>query len=226
MGSPHYEKGRREDEKLHEVCVSEIWVAAYEVTNSQYRMFKPHHRSYWISGYDLNGENQPAYVNLVEAREYAEWLTKKNGGTRFRLPTEAEWEYACRGGTKTARYWGDNPDLACKYGSVFGAKDKSKLGFEWGAHSCDDSYHVTAPVGSFLPNEWGLFDMLGNVFEWTEDAYSDYSRHSKNNPLNLSGDKGVIRGGAWNYHPNDVRCAYRFKVPISRGAGFRLVRVE
>ncbi|MDM8523268.1 SUMF1/EgtB/PvdO family nonheme iron enzyme [Desulfococcaceae bacterium HSG8] len=220
MGSPPGEKGRYSDEgPVHEVCVDGFWMGKYEVTNKQYRKYKSGHNSGDYEGNFLDGDNQPAVrVSWDDAKAFAKWLTGKSRH-EFRLPTEAEWEYACRAGTQTARFWGDDPDDACRYASV---ADQT--------HNCDDGYAVTAPVGSFSPNSFRLYDMLGNIWEWCEDIYDSdaYRKHKRNNPIYADGGSDrVRRGGSWYGKPAYVRCAERDHYsPASRGnlLGFRLVR--
>ncbi|OGT93241.1 MAG: hypothetical protein A2286_12260 [Gammaproteobacteria bacterium RIFOXYA12_FULL_61_12] len=193
MGSPAGEEDRESDERQHPVSVGGFYMGKTEVTNAQYRRFKPGHDS--SSG--SNGDDQPVdQVDWNDATAYADWLSKETG-KQYRLPTEAEWEYAARAGTDTARHWGDDPDRACRYDNV---ADKT-AGGSWpdgSIHNCDDGYGNTALVGSFEPNRWGLYDMLGNVEEWTCSAYAkDYSGSEKqcvSKDANLS---RVIRGGSW-----------------------------
>ncbi len=179
----------------------------------------------------LDGNDQPAVrVSWEDAKKFAKWLTGKSGH-EFRLPSEAEWEYACRAGTKTARFWGDDPDDACRYANVHDLTSKRiNKDFTWTHHNCDDGHAVTAPVGSFRPNDFGLHDMLGNAWEWCEDIYASdaYSKHQLNNPIYTGGGSyRVIRGGSWGPDPAGVRCAFRYNdSPASRNAdlGFRLLR--
>ena len=106
-------------------------------------------------------------VSFEDAQAYIRWLNRKTG-QHYRLPTEAEWEYAARAGTTTRRYWGDKPDDACQYANV--ADQSAKKVFPgWAVHHCDDGYVYTAPVGSFQRNRFGLHDMLGNVWDRTQD---------------------------------------------------------
>ncbi len=201
MGSPSSEDGRDDSEgPAHEVCVSGLWVGKYAVTNAQYRKFKPKHDSRDFKGFSLNGDRQPA-VNLSwnDATVYAQWLSGQGSG-RFRLPTEAEWEYAARAGTTTSWFWGDNPKDACKYANL---EDKTTERLLWSAifpPDCDDGYGVTAPVGSFRPNAFGLYDMLGNAWQWCEDVYDKnaYGAHPRENPVSTGGGADrVCRGGSW-----------------------------
>ncbi len=124
----------------------------------------------------------------------------KNG---YRLPTEAEWEYACRAGTTTDYYWGRNYPLATFADTL--ATDSNAV---W----CDNSPDSTQPVATKQPNAWGLYDMCGNLWEWCNDWYGDYSATSQTNPTGAtSGDYRVLRGGSWScyYPPSSLCSAYR-----------------
>jgi formylglycine-generating enzyme required for sulfatase activity len=202
----------------------------YEVTNSQYRRFRSGHDSRDYKGDSVNGDAQPAvYVSWQEAGQYAQFMTRENGGRyRFRLPTEAEWEYACRAGTRTARYWGESPDRACGFANVADQTAKRRWP-GWTTHNCDDGYAVSAPVGSFRPNAFGLYDMLGNVWEWVQDTYDEdaYLSHSRINPSHTGGSFRVLRGGGWGNEAAYVRCADRSRsAPVYTNffMGFRLAR--
>ena len=234
MGSPTDEAGRDPDEgPVHAVCVDGFWMGKTEVTNAQYRQFKTNHVYNDHRGFSLNADDQPAvYVSQNDAKVFAKWLSEQNKGRyRFRLPTEAEWEYACRAQTRMARYWGADPDKACEYGNVADLTAKREWSY-WEVNNCDDGYVVTAPVASFKPNAFGLYDMLGNVFEWSEDTYSQdaYRNHQRNNPIFTGGGSyGVIRGGCWYSWPAGVRCAGRSDHPAAGHhrdyfLGLRLVR--
>jgi sulfatase modifying factor 1 len=232
MGSPSNEKGRFQDEgPIHEVCLDGFWIGKHEVTNRQYRKFRAGHDSKSYQGYSLNGDDQPVVnISWEDAKAFAEWLTKQYRGRNvFRLPREGEWEFACRGGTKTSRYWGDDSQEACKHENVADQTAK-RLWSHFIVHNCDDSYTVTTTVGKFPPNPFGLYDMLGNVMEWCEDAYNKdaYSKHQQKNPLYTEdGSFRVSRGGSWYYEPSNERCAYRHSdfraTDRTPDQGFRLV---
>ena len=203
----------------HRVCVDGFWMGKYEVTNAQYRKFEADHDSGEYEKHSLNGDNQPVVmVRWEEAQAFMKWLTEQNKknpplplpGGEFRLPTEAEWEYAARAGTTTARFWGDNPDDACQYANVHDETSQAAFEWDWKPHNCNDKYAVAAPVGQFRPNKFGLYDMLGNVWEWCADWYGPYSKEAVNNPKGPdSGQSRLLRGGSWSDLPPSVRCASR-----------------
>ena len=151
-------------------------------------------------------------VSWNDARAYAQWLSRKTG-KRYRLPTEAEWEYAARAGTTTSRYWGDDPAQACRYANV---ADQSRLQ-TWGfgqKHDCTDGHYFTAPAGGHAPNRFGLYDMIGNVWEWTEDCWNaSYAGAPVDGSAWLAGDcaQRVERGGSWSTVPRFARSGARHK---------------
>ena len=234
MGSPQSEQNRSEDEgPVHEVCVDGFWMGKTVVTNAQFRQFYKDHDSTNYAGHSLNGESQPAvFVSWQDANNFTQWLTGQNGGQyHFRLPTEAEWEYACRAGSDASRYWGEDSSRACLYENVADYTAEKQLGIK-SPHECDDGYAATAPVGTFQPNAFGLHDMLGNVLEWCSDVYGvdSYVRHDRNNPQNTDesmGQSRVIRGGCWHGSASSTRCAIRRSgLPdgMDNDLGFRIVR--
>jgi sulfatase modifying factor 1 len=225
----------------HRVCVQGFWMAKTEITNAQYRQWKPDHDSLSFENQTMNEDDQPVVdVSWNEVQGFIGWLKGENkGGGMFRLPTEAEWEYACRAGTTTVRFWGDDPHQACQYANVGDQTGKKYFGKkwpDWTIHECDDGYAVTAPVGKFRPNNFGLHDMLGNVWEWCADVYvaDIYAKHQQQgtveNPLVTDGgSQRVARGGCWSKQPRHTRCASRHAIPPdtkSDSVGFRLVRTE
>lgn len=193
------------------------------------------------------------YVSWNDAVAFCDWLSKKEG-KRYRLPTEAEWEYACRAGTNHRYHYGDSPeeltayanaadkdcqDEAAKYGvgqamiSAFdksGKRTDSKMPFPFLQNR--DGYAWTAPVGRYRPNNFGLYDMHGNVWEWCSDWYDEnYYAHSPvDNPTGpATGTTHVLRGGGFNHMPAILRCAIRYDAgptDRSRNCGFRVVRED
>ena len=185
---------------------------------------------YWDKpGLEQTDRQPVTCVSWTDAHEYVDWLSKKAGQT-YRLPSEAEWEYAARAGTNTSRYWGDNPDQACAYANVADLS-KGPIGNGWdNMHQCNDGYWFTAPVGHYRPNAFGLYDMLGNSWEWVEDCASGgYSGAPSDGSAGTSGDCSmrVLRGGSWNNDPQGVRSARRYRDAAGRRGGnfgFRLAR--
>jgi len=228
MGSPGDETGRFGNERRHEACVEDFWLGKHEVTNAQYRRFRAAHDSGNYRGRSLNGDDQPVVnVTWKAAAAYAEWLSKKSEHT-FRLPSEAEWEYGSRAGEETARHWGDAPDSACRYANVLDEAWRRQGWYTGGhPHPCDDGHLLTAPVGQFQPNAYGLYDMLGNVWEWTCSAYEaayggDDARCAGEAKLR------AYRGGSWENGPRYVRAASRERFPPESRKyvlGFRLARM-
>jgi formylglycine-generating enzyme required for sulfatase activity len=168
-------------------------------------------------------------VNWDDAKAYVGWLGRKTG-ERYRLLSEAEWEYMARAGAATARYWGDASSEACGFANVHDATSKRRNGFSWPAHGCDDRHAKTAPVGSFAANRFGLHDVLGNVWEWVEDCWNkSYANAPTDGSAWNSGECGrrVLRGGSWYNEPRGVRSAIRDRVGTgSRSgiSGFRIAR--
>jgi len=216
------------EKPVKSVCVDSFYMSVFEITNKQYRVFKNHHKSGKYKGYySMNDDNQPA-VNITwdMAVSYAHWLSNKHKKV-YRLPTEAEWEYAAKAGTSTRNYWGNSVNSACRYANV---SDKSMLS-RWPnleTHNCNDGFPVTAPVGSFKPNKYGLYDMIGNAWEWVQDSYKRdaYKEIKIRNPLNIEGSTKVLRGGSWISLPGDTRASHRQNYKASTNddsVGFRLV---
>jgi formylglycine-generating enzyme required for sulfatase activity len=235
---------------VREVTITHpFWIARTEVTNRQMQMLIPGFNSLKWGDFRLNLPSQPAVrVRWDQAVMYCRKLTELEraagrlpSGYEYRLPTETEWEYACRAGTTTNYYWGDEfGNEGAKYAN--GLDFKSAERFQWrlppisGAVD-DDGHRVTAPVGTFAPNAWNLHDMSGNAAEWCFDwydpkAYSDPAMAGgdpvKRDPVSVGFtryrpfDAGtwttetacrVIRGGDWGMEPKKLRSAYRFFMP-------------
>ena len=186
----------------------------------------------WRSpGFPQTDDHPVVNVSWNDAVAFCEWLSQQEGQT-YRLPTEAEWEYACRAGQAT-RYWsGDDPEALAAVGNVADGTAKEKYPNWTYAIKAKDGYVFTAPVGRFRPNAFGLFDMHGNVWEWCADGYDAdyYAKSPPADPLNSSqaADR-VIRGGSWSSDPRYCRSAYRVRyAPTYRDSnlGFRVARVR
>lgn len=227
MGSPTNERDRSNDEISHQACVKGFWISTTEITNAQFRRFKPDHNSGSFQGRPLNQETQPA-VNLTwsDAKAFTEWLSWEGGtGKRFRLPTEAEWEYATRAGTTTRYFWGN--DIDARYANFSDRNDPSGASIS----SLNDRQAVTAPVSSYLPNTWGLYDLAGNVWEWTCSEYDANYSGQEQGCSDKRGNEGLraLRGGSWNNGPGELRSAKRQpRKPDYRDAmtGFRVLMEE
>jgi formylglycine-generating enzyme required for sulfatase activity len=205
MGSPDSEPGRNLDEgPQHQVTISKAFeLQTTEVTQSQWQAVMGSNPSYF-KGPDLPVEQ----VSWDDAQAFIAKLNAKNDGYRYRLPTEAEWEYAARAGT-TGPYAGDLGAMA------------------WYAPNSGGTTH---PVGTKTPNAWGLYDMHGNVMEWVQDWYDGYSSSAVTDPVGpSSGSARVLRGGGWAYESQNCRSADRdSSSPDYRGGplGLRLLRTS
>jgi formylglycine-generating enzyme required for sulfatase activity len=172
-------------------------------------------------------------VSWEDAKAYAAWLSKLTGQT-YRLPSEAEWEYAARAGMTGSRYWTGKPGAeACRYANV--ADHAIAKVFEWSPthrmlFQCDDGYAFTAPVGAFAANDFGLYDMIGNVWEWVEDCWHDsYAGAPSDGTAWLTGDCAhrIDRSGSWNDAVWIARAANRGMEDsgaATTNLGIRLVR--
>jgi formylglycine-generating enzyme required for sulfatase activity len=177
------------------------------------------------------GDDHPVLnVTWNDAVALARWLSVREGAT-YRLPTEAEWEYGCRAGTRTRYGSGDDPESLREVANTFDAEAKEDwLRWKGYALAGSDGFAFTAPVGSFMPNAWGLHDMHGNAWEWVSDWYADdyYARSPIDDPQGpTTGDERVRRGGSWHTWALYARCGYRnWNTPSSRYTlvGIRLVR--
>lgn len=175
-------------------------------------------------------DNEPVVcISWVDAQAYVRWLDAHSGVKGWRLPSEAEWEYAVRAGSTTRRPWGDNESVC---GHANGSdRTPGPRGRAWSEpHPCKDGYWFASPTGRYRPNPWGLHDMLGNVWEWVQDCYlsyagapSDGSAHEKANDCRGR----VVRGGAWDDAPSVLRSAERFWLGSgnrNNNVGFRVAR--
>lgn len=242
MGSPQDEAWRSEDETQHTVAISDFYISQYEVTQAEYQSVMNENPSSFSGGNlpvdSISWLDAIAYCN---ARSEAEGLTPaytvegdvvswNREADGYRLPTEAEWEYACRAGTTTpfntetsisadeSNYWGDYPYMI--EDNYF---SQGNLETRPGVYR-----QTTVEVSNFEPNGFGLYNMHGNVAEWVWDYYGEYSADVQTDPTGPeSGTRHVYRGGGWNDFAKNLRCAYRAAAPAensSASIGMRLVR--
>ncbi|MCP4263515.1 MAG: SUMF1/EgtB/PvdO family nonheme iron enzyme [Planctomycetes bacterium] len=259
IGDPN---GKPDESPITQVSINrDFWMGTCEVTNEQYHMFDPVHNSGYFTkrfqgpdgpGLSLEGPNQPVVrVSWKRALAFCEWLSKKSG-LKFTLPTEAQWEYACRAGTKQPLSYGDldtdfsswanvadislsvsprptgglESNIVAHFGkgilesAVFGGNVLCDLRF-------DDGTVATSGVGRYQPNHWGLYDMHGNVCEWTRTTYEPYPFNpddGRDDPTE-TGEK-VVRGGSWCDRPKRCRSSFRLSYPIWQrvhNVGFRVI---
>ncbi len=176
-------------------------------------------------------------VSWEDARGYADWLSKESG-KRYRLPSEAEWEYVARGGTSFPRFWGEHDShegaalsLACDFANVYDSSAVDAFHFPWPNARCSDRVAALAPVGQFKPNAFGVFDIIGNVREWVMDCYTASYAGRPDDARAWTWQGGCelkgVRGGSWASRPRDARAPARGAEPTAlrqSDLGFRVVR--
>jgi len=236
-------KGDKDEQPVHPVHIAKAFeLGKYEVTFDEFDLFAAATGREKPGDYGWGRGDRPVIsVRWDDAVAYAQWLSERTGLT-YRLPSEAEWEYAARATTKTERYWPENSegeaDAACTYANVLDAKNATAIkntysAITWEPFTCEDQFPYTAPVGQFKANKWQLHDMMGNVWEWTQDCYVDSYKatpedgSAQESPDGKACPLRVLRGGTWVNDPQFVRSAIRNGgAPANRGddIGFRLAR--
>ena len=237
MGSPANEAGHAANEEpQHRVTILNAFAAGkFAVTVDQFSDFvnetgydagskcwtfeernwgEQSDRSFRKPGFSQNGSHPAVCLNWNDAKAYVDWLSQKTGKP-YRLLTEAEWEYAARAGTSTRYFFGDNENDMCRFGNGADQTAKREIAGidDWRFINCSDGYAFTAPVGSFLPNAFGLYDMHGNAFQWVEDCWNaNYDDAPSNGSAWTSGDcsRRVLRGGSWSNGPRLLRAAIHY----------------
>jgi formylglycine-generating enzyme required for sulfatase activity len=255
MGAEGGEEGRPEGPIRKIEIARPFALAVHEVTSAQYaafiaatghvsgsncRSWDPEAKTVqnragrdWKSpapGVTPRADDPVGCVSWLDAKAYAAWLAARTGKP-YRLPTEAEWEFAARAGSTTAYPWGDDPDAACAHANLYDL-DALQPTISWAHVNCHDGFPGVAPVGSFPPNAFGLHDMTGNVWEWTEDCYvapfaADAPVDGSAYQLDGSCPRRAVRGGGWITSADRNRTAWRGRDSedfVSWIFGFRVAR--
>lgn|GEM_PF-549555 len=239
MGSPDgskegekAEEGRYSAETKHEVKLTRgFWLAKYELTQPQWTAIMGSNRSTYKRQPEMERDLPMENISWYEAVDFCSRLTDRERaagtlppGYEYALPSEAQWEYACRAGTLTAFSFGNDANLLSKFGNY----NDISGNFTDNDTKHDDGFKYTAPIGNYSPNPWGFYDMHGNVNEWCMDsldlANADYSLANTTDPLVTQGALRVARGGGWSYSARICRTANRIAfAPSSRlsDLGFR-----
>ena len=245
MGSPANEIGRHADESpLVQIDVPAFALALTEVTRFDWALFERQsgyrtasgcltwdgdgyvqaaHLDWRDPGFSHSDEHPAVCVSWQDAQAYARWLSTKTGH-QYRLPSEREWEYAARAGSSKPYPWAGT--TVCDHANV--ADETLRLKHPaWPIEKCNDGYPFTAPVGSYAPNAFGLYDMHGNVMEWVQDCWSPQLQASDGRSAVLNCRSRVLRGGGWDLTAFYMRSAYRGKAAMAnRGSatGLRMAR--
>lgn len=258
MGANGGEPDRHEG-PAHEVSIGHAFAAGrFELTNGQYRRFveATGHKtagsgcnvffgdrvqavagSSWADpayGRPIRDDEPVACIRWSDAKSYVSWLAGKTG-RKYRLLTEAEWEYVARAGTTGAHAWGDDPALACRYANIHDRSAErlaagQNIKLPYAPAPCDDGHPGVSPVGSFAPNAFGLYDIIGNVWEWVEDCYEmPYPATPNDGSAQLATgcDRRGTRGGSWRTDYPRQRPAFRGRDPealTSQIFGMRIAR--
>ena len=246
MGAPPDERGRSKDEGpvrtvrieapfaigVYEVSVAEFRFvveregiltedSCWTLEQGEYRERRG--RSWSDPGYSQTDDHPVTCVNWWHALAYANWLAWYTG-REYRLPSEAEWEYAARAGTGNARFWGDGEAAPCLFANGADARTR----YAWRS-DCDDGHAHAAPRGSYRPNAWGLHDMIGNALEWTGDCWTGrFSRVPEDVSATFASrcPTRILRGGSWDARPRRLRAAERIWFStghLTQVNGFRVV---
>ena len=247
LGSPASEPNRRDDEGPQRlVTLAEPFaISRTEVRRDEYEAFvratghpvgigcltdRVTHGTWTMDsvstlrdpGFEQGDDHPVVCVSWEDAQAYVAWLNRQAPGAGYRLPSEAEWEYAARAGSTTAFPWGDDANAGCVH---MNGVDRTVLQSypDWNAIACSDGALHSAAVGSYRPNAFGLHDMIGNVSEWVEDCTTASYDAAPATPC----DRRIVRGGAWGSTAANLRTADRFRQPPGHrddSIGIRIVR--
>ncbi len=246
--------GESDEKPVHTVSVKSFAMGKYEVTRGEFRKFveatsykteaekergcygwtgsewKENSAYNWKNiGFIQDDKHPVVCVNQNDAKAYVKWLSEQTGKD-YRLPSEAQWEYAVRAGSTSKYFWGENVNEACRYANVADKKAKEQFS-NWSIVDCADGYVFTSPVGVFESNKFGLYDMTGNVWEWLEDVWHDnYNGAPSDGSAWVNGDNRyqwhLLRGGSWDVDDNLLRCANRDGFGSTFGSYFKGLRIS
>jgi formylglycine-generating enzyme required for sulfatase activity len=254
MGSEDGEEGRPEG-PVHEVSIKrQFALARTETTAAEFRAFvdatgyQPEREcrtliaGSWANSLDYDwtspgatiaySEDSPVVcVSWRDAVAYTNWLSEISS-FNYRLPSESEWAYAARGGSDSVYFWGNDPALGCDYANLYDQSSALTMTFSWAAAACNDGHETLAPVGEYTANPFGLYDILGNVWEWTADCYiAPYpTRTDPQQPISSQDgacERRSVRGGGWLTRPDRQRLTFRGRDPEDTRMsyfGFRVAR--
>jgi formylglycine-generating enzyme required for sulfatase activity len=251
MGSPETEPDRDKDESPQRTVsfAKSFAISQFEVTRDQYEAFvratghasspvcsiwadtqwQVHQGKTWRDpGFAQTGAHPVVCVNWDDAKAYVAWLAASTGQT-YRLPSEAEWEYAARAGSQTPYFFGANPNDLCKSDNGRDlTSQRVHTGMKWPPVECDDGFAETAPVGSLAPNPYGVYDVHGNVWEWMSDCYADnYAAAPPDGAVveKPACTERVYRGGGWSVEKRGRRAANRGRYAPTAAYGQLGIRV-
>ena len=233
----------------HEVQVNTFALAKYSVTRGEFARFvretgyattgctvfdglkfaKNAVTDWRKPGFAQSDRDPVVCVSWDDAQAYVGWLSRVTGKL-YRLPSEAEWEYAARAGSAAARYWGDSASGQCLYANGADQELLRKFPDATVNRDCSDNYAFTAPVGSFRPNAWGLYDMLGNVWQWTADCWNESHEGAPSDARGRADGncaKRAVRGASWTNDSRALRAAVRVGFDASNrddDVGFRVAK--
>jgi formylglycine-generating enzyme required for sulfatase activity len=236
MGSDMAESGHPDEKPQHRVKIAKPFAAAkFETTFDQWDACTADGKCPKVSDDDLGRADRPVInVAWTDAKTYIAWLSEKTS-KKYRLLSEAEYEYAARGGTKTAWFYGPAEDSygsreACKFANLHDESGKkAHPNYVWSHHLCDDGFGETSPVGRYKPNPFGLHDIIGNLREWVEDCHGPYKDAPTDGSPKIANEceKRIVRGGGWMDGASTSRAAYRHPLPENYRnyqVGFRVAR--
>lgn len=246
--------GQKDERPRHQVSIAAFYLQTTELPKSLYAQFIKSNPSLNTSqgcmifdgewrhsasanwenpGYNQDSDHPAVCTSWNDAQAFLRWANDNAHpqGIQFRLPSEAEWEYASRAGSEERYHWGSNGDGLCTHAN---ASDKRTLQRfpSFKSNTCDDGFLETAPVGQFTPNSFGLYDMYGNAWEWVEDCWNNsYHGAPNDGSARQTGDctRRIFRGGAWGDNPHFARSGLRNRSNANIGkddVGFRLVLVK